>query len=100
MLCKNIENRLKIVCDNVDLTSITKIEFYIKQLNFFKCYDPVIISASEMVVIVPLEDAMKLSIGDVELQFAYTDSHGNPKSTGITRGHVRGLLKGSGYNPI
>ena len=97
---EKIENQLKITCSDIDLTTLTKIEFYVKQPRFFGCYTPVVISSTEMVVIIPFEDAKKLTHGIAELQFAFTDSEGNPDASEIVKMEVDDLLKEVGYDPI
>lgn len=97
---EKIENRLKITCDSVDLTTLTNIEFYVRQANFFGCYVPSVISPSEMVVVIPFEDAKKLRTGNVKLQFAFTDQNGNPDASGVVNMDVGELLKEVGYGSI
>jgi hypothetical protein len=97
---KKIENRLKVTCDEVDLTTLTDIEFYVRQTRFFGCYKPSVISSSEMVVVIPFEDAKKLQRGEVKLQFAYTDEYGNSNASEIIVEEVSDLLKEVGYAPI
>ena len=97
---EKIENRLKITCNGIDLTTLTNIEFYVRQANFFGCYDPTVISASEMVVVIPFEDAKKLRTGDVKLQFAFTNKDGNPDASDVVNMKVRDLLKEVGYGSI
>ena len=96
---KKIENRLKITCDDVDLTTITDVEFYVRQFNFFETYTPTVISTNEMIVIIPFEDAKKMREGDVKLQFAFTDSDGNPRASDVVEMNVDTLLKEVGYDP-
>lgn len=94
---KKIENRLKITCDDIDLTTVTDIEFYVRQVRFFGHYTPTVVSAHEMLVIIPSEDAKKLCRGKVELQFAFTDADGNPDSSEITELEVGDFLREVGY---
>lgn len=95
---KKIENHLKITCEDVDLTTISNIEFYVKQIRFFGCYKPSVISSNEMLVIIPFEDAKKLQYGTVELQFAFTDANGNPDASEIVECEVGDLLREVGYH--
>lgn len=95
---EKIENRLKITCDSVDLTALTNIEFYVRQSYFFGCYVPSVISAHEMLVIIPFEDARKLRGGKVELQFAFTDAYGNPDASEIVECKVDDFLREVGYS--
>jgi hypothetical protein len=91
---------LKITCDDVDLTTLTNVEFYVRQRGFFGCYTPSIISSTEMTVIIPFEDAKKLKHGEAELQFAFTDSNGDPNASDVVKMEVDDLLKEVGYDPI
>lgn len=97
---RRMKNYLWISCDDVDLTTVTNIEFYLKQDGLFFQYTPEVLSASEMIVEIPVEDALKLSASDVKLQFAYTDESGTPRATEIERICVGDLLKEAGYDPI
>ena len=96
----NIKNHLRITCEDVDLTTISTIEFYVKQSGFFGCYTPIVVSPTEMVVVIPLEDAKKLCPGNVKLQFAFTDAEGNPDASEIVAVKVNNLLKEVGYDPV
>ena len=97
---EKIQNTLKIGCDGIDLTTLSNIEFYVWQQTFFGCYAPTVLSSTEMVVIIPFEDAMKLREGQVELQFAYTDANGVPDASDISNVSVERFLKEAGYDPI
>ena len=97
---EKIKNQLLVICDDIDLTTISNIEFYVRQLNFFGCYTPDVISASEMTVEIPFSDAKKLREGMVKLQFAFTDANGNPNASEIITEKVEDLLKEVGYDPI
>lgn len=97
---KKIENRIKITCTNIDLTTVTNIEFYVRQTSFFGQYTPVVLSASEMLVVIPFEDAYKLKDGDAEIQFAFVDVEGNPRATDPKTISVGNLLKERGYDPV
>ena len=94
---KKIENKLKITCNDVNLTTITDIEFYVRQTRFFGCYKPTVVSESEMFVVIPFEDAKKLQLGKAKLQFAFTDSEGNPDASEILEYEVSDLLREVGY---
>lgn len=98
-LRKKIENQLKIACKGVDLTKVSNIEFYVKQDNFFRCYTPIIVSATEMAVIIPFEDAKQLKMGRVRLQFAFVNENGIPDASNIVVRHVQDFLKEAGYDP-
>ena len=97
---KKIKNTLKITCTDIDLTTLKNIEFYVRQLNFFGSYVPFVISANEMAVVIPFEDAKKLRNGNVELQFAFTDADGNHDASEIVNSTVGNLLKEVGYDPV
>jgi hypothetical protein len=97
---EKIQNRLKISVDGVDLTKLRDIEFYVKQTGFFGCYTPEVISPTEMLVIVPYSDAMKLRKGNVELQFAFVNEYGDPDASGVVTVPVERFLKESGYDPL
>lgn len=97
---RRIQNSLKITCNGLDLTTVTDIEFYVRQPGFFGMYIPSVVSASEMVVTIPLADAKKLAKGTVELQFAFTDAEGNPDASDIVKTEVDDLLKEVGYDPV
>lgn len=97
---KRIKNSLQITCEGVDLTTVSNIEFYLRQDRLFFQYSPEVISPSEMLVEVPFEDAMKLISGQVQMQFAFTDAEGNPQATEIETAAVGDLLKEAGYAPI
>lgn len=97
---EKIENTLKITCSDVDLTTLTNIEFYVKQARFFGCYTPVVISPTEMAVTIPFEDAQNLKHGKAELQFAFTDAEGKPDASDVVVMGVGDLLKEVGYDPI
>lgn len=100
MIREKIQNTFKIACDDIDLTTITGIEFYVKQLKFFGCYTPRVISPSEMIVTIPFEDAKKLHDGSAKLQFAFTDENGVPGASEPITVPVGELLKEMGYDPI
>ena len=97
---KKIQNTLKITCEDVDFTTLTDIEFYVRQRGFFGCYVPSVLSSTEMTVIIPFEDAKQLKRGEAELQFAFTDSSGNPDASEIVKMEVDDLLKEVGYDPV
>ena len=97
---KRIKNSLHITCDDVDLTAAKDIEFYLKQSAFFRQYTPVVISAHEMLVEIPFEDAKALAATSVKLQFAFTDTDGNHRATEIREMVVGDLLKEAGYDPV
>ena len=95
---QKIENKIHIAVDGVDLTTLKKIEFYVRQLNLFFQYTPDVLDAHNMMIVIPKEDADMLATGSVKLQFAYTDSSGNDDASDIAEVSVEELLKGEGYN--
>lgn len=95
-----MQNSLHITCEDVDLTTISNIEFYVRQGQFFRQYTPEVVSADEMLVQIPFEDAMQLSMAGIRLQFAFTDADGNPRATEIETARAGDLLKEAGYDPI
>ena len=97
---EKIENRLKITCEDIDLTTITNIEFYVSQIKFFQCYYPVVLSSTEMSVLIPFEDAKRLNAGEVKLQFAFTDKESNRRASEVVLLPVKDLLKEAGYDPV
>ena len=97
---EKIENTLKIVCNGIDLRTLTNIEFYVKQGRFFGCYTPTVVSESEMVVTIPFSDATKLAKGAAELQFAFTTAEGVPDASNVVKHEVADLLKEVGYDPV
>ena len=93
---QKIKNTISLEVAGLDLTTITNIEFYIKQGSRFWQLTPVVVSSTEMYVVFPKEDAMGLSIGNVKLQFAYTQ--GNlTNASDIAEIAVAALLKEAGY---
>ena len=97
---KRIKNTLSIGCNDVDLTTVSNIEFYLKQSAFFRQYTPLVIDAHEMLVEIPFEDAKTLAATSVKLQFAFTDADGNHRASEIREVMVGDLLKEAGYDPV
>lgn len=95
---QRIENTLSISVEGVDLTTVSNIEFYVKQNGVFFEYSPVVTDASTMLVTITKEDADRLSTSGVSLQFAYTDSAGKPYASEILKISVAELLKREGYD--
>lgn len=97
---ERIQNELHIEVEGVDLTTVRNIEFYVRQgRGFFKTYPVTVISAAEMTVHIPFEDAMELSTSAALLQFAYVDANGTPMASEIATESVGSLLQREGYNP-
>ena len=103
MHCR-IKNNLRITLpdtDPTDLTTASNIEFYISQAGFFRQYTPTVISSHEMLVEIPLADAMKLYPNSpVKLQFAFTDKDGNHVPSDKTELRVADFLKKEGYGNV
>ena len=103
MHCR-IKNNLRITLpdtDPTDLTTASNIEFYISQAGFFRQYTPTVISAHEMLVKIPLEDAMQLyPDSPVRLQFAFTDPEGNHVPSDTKEMRVGDFLKKEGYGDV
>ena len=98
---ENIENNLVVTCEDIDLTKVSKIEFYVKQREFFRVYTPAVVSTHTMTVRIPLTDAKALENGEVALlQFAFVDESNNHRASEIVRQTVGELLKESGYDPV
>ena len=98
---RRIRNVIQITCEGVDLQTIKNIEFYVKQgPGIFFQYTPSVVSETVMMVDMPYADAMQLRLGDVELQFAFTDANGVPGKTEIIEVPVGELLKEAGYDPV
>lgn len=97
---EKIENRLTVTCEDIDLTTLKNIEFYVRQGYFFGCYTPDAIFPSEMLVTIPFEDAKRLRSGEVKLQFAFTDVTGKPGASDVVTMTVGEFLKEVGYNAI
>lgn len=96
---QRIENNLLITCDDVDLTTLSKLEIYMVQDGLFFQYTPKVLSATEMLVTVPLEDALRLKKTSVRVQLAYTDDLGTPRASEPATVPVSELLKEAGYDP-
>ena len=97
---EKIQNQLYVSCNDVDLTAIKNIEFYVKQTGFFGCYTPEVMSESEMVVTIPFEDAKRLRKGKANLQFAFVNENGVPDASEVNEVEVDVLLKEAGYDPF
>jgi hypothetical protein len=100
MIREKIRNHSKATCEDVDLTKVTDIEFYVKQLSFVGTYTPEVISEHEMAVTIPFEDARRLMRGKAKLQFAFVDENGAPRASNAIEVDVAELLKGEGYDPV
>lgn len=95
---EKIRNVLNVEVEGEDLTTVSDIEFYIRQGNTFFEYVPTVVNANEMVVIIPKKDADQLRANTLsKLQFAYTDKNGNPIASDIVEDYVDQLLKSEGY---
>lgn len=97
---QKIRNTLVAECYDVDLTKLSNLEFYVKQNGFTLTYIPQVVEANKMVVVIPYEDAMQLSVGVVKLQFAFTDENGIPRASEPVVKTVGEFLKEAGYDPV
>ena len=95
-----MQNTIRISCNDVDLTTLSNLEVYIKQSDLFLQYVPEVVSASEMVVTVPIEGAMRLKNKPVQMQFAFTYPSGTPGASNVRNVWVGELLKEAGYDPV
>lgn len=96
---QRIENNIKITVGGVDLTTLSQLEFYIRQDDRFFQYTPRVLNAEELLVTVPLEDALRLMPGRVKLQLAFLTQEGVPDASGIAEVPVEEFLKERGYEP-
>lgn len=95
---QKIENQLHITVPELcKLTEASDIEFYVKQDSLMWTYTPYVISDTDMLVTIPYEDAMKLKLGNIKMQFAYKDASGIPHSSDIVYTTVEAFLKEAGY---
>lgn len=92
-----IENSLSVEVTGVDLTSASKLEFYVRQGCVFWLYKPTVIDENHLLVKIPYEDAMQMKPVGALLQLALTDGDGNKQATDIVPMPVRELLKEAGY---
>ena len=97
---EKIENRLLVTCDDVDLTTVSSVEFYVKQTMFFEIYKPTVLSENQMEITIPFDHAKRLRRGTVEMQFAFVDENGTPRASETIKQDVGVLLKEAGYDPI
>lgn len=98
---KKIENHLRIGCNDLDLTKLSHIEFFVRQSGCFSTvYSPTVTASNEMLVVIPFADAMRLRNGPVSLQFAFVDENGIPDASEIEVVEVADLLKEAGYAPV
>lgn len=96
---QRIENNILITVEGADLTQLTDLRVFVKQDTLFFEYVPAVKSASEMIVTVPLQDAVKLYSAPAKIQMAFVDESGNPGASGIVSVSVKELLKEDGYDP-
>lgn len=96
---RRIKNNLHITVEGVDLTKASNLEFYMRQGPLFRQYVPEVLSESEMLVTIPLEDTTSLELTKVSLQLAFTNENGEPLATDPSIIPVDDLLKEVGYDP-
>ena len=96
---ERMKNTLLITVSGADLTLVRHLRFRIKQLpGLDHEYLPEILSPTEMIVRVPLEDGMRLKEGTAELQFAFEDADGTDCASEVAQEPVRRLLWEGGYH--
>lgn len=82
-ITQRIANIVRItLSSDAQLTSATKIQVFVTQgtTEFVYDIDPAV-SDTELDVMIPYADAMKLNKGSVKVQIAWTDSSGTPIKT-------------------
>lgn len=97
---QKIKNALLIECEDVDFTKISGIEYYVRQGRVGFSYMPQVIDEHRMVVIIPYEDAMQLTVTPVRMQFAFVDEDGMPRASEPVTRPVGEFLKEAGYDPV
>jgi hypothetical protein len=96
---QRLENVLVFNTENVDLSTATKLEFYLKQRNgTFLEYVPEIIDNTSFRVTIPYEDAMELSEGTAEVQLALTTEGGSKIASNVRNIRIKRLIKAGGYD--
>lgn len=96
-MIQRVKNSIQVTCNEVDFTTSTNIEFYLRQNTTFKSYTPTVISAHVMTVLIPKADMMAIANTFAELQFALTDSDNKPVVSSIIYTPVMALIKEAGY---
>ena len=96
---RRIENHILIGVDGINATTASNLEFYLRQGNLFFQYFPSVVSADEILVVIPFEDAMKLKNAPVWVQLAFTDEIGTPDATEPLEVPLGDLIKEAGYDP-
>ena len=97
-MIKGITNKLNIHVEGAELTSATKMEFYVKQSSLFLQYTPMVVDNENLVVEIPKEDSDKFVCGKILCQLAFTDRDGNARASQVKTDGVTGLLKEEGYD--
>lgn len=98
---QRIENRLDITISgdsNLDLTTATDLEFYVRQGALFYQKTPVVQNATSITVTISKDEADVLKTKPASCQLAFTDANGNKRATDILYVNVAALLKESGYD--
>ena len=97
---ERIKNTLHVEVEGIDLTTVRDIELYVRQGRGFRAmYRPQVLSATELLLVIPYEDAMQLSNGASELQLAFVDAGGTPRASEPTSEDVGRLIWEEGYAP-
>ena len=96
-MIEKMRNCLVITCEEADFSVATDIEVYVQQYDKFFQYTPSVQDAHTLTIQVPKSDAMLLTPGICQMQFALTDANGNPCASEIRRITVADFLKEAGY---
>ena len=96
-MIEKMRNAVIITCDNADFQQASDIEVYVRQYDLFFQYTPTVTNAHTLVVQIPKSDAMQLTPGGCQMQFAFTDGNGNPNASEIKNLSVADFLKEAGY---
>lgn len=94
---EKIKNVLKIELSEASLSGATNMEFYIRKGTKFFQYVPEALDEKTILVVIPKEDAMRLTWGTAFVQLAYTDENGVPVATDTAEIEIKKLLKEDGY---
>ena len=98
---QKVKNTLHITVEGADLSGAIKPLLFLRQgfCGFYGEYEPAILSADEVMVVIPYEDAMQLRAGRVTVQMAWVDNAGEPVVSDPAEVEVGVLLKEAGYDP-
>lgn len=97
-MIQKVRNSLEITCKDIDFTTCTDLLLFVQQgEDFYREYELVPVEAHRAVVAIPKSDAMELSTKSVSMQFAVTNSLGEPIISDIEKVEVRRFLGELGY---